>query len=303
MQNAKNSRMDSPRPDFLRFAFVILHFAFPLTLEAMKYGFVLPLGDARTAANLAREAEQCGWDGFFVWEPVWGIDAWVSLTAAAMQTSRIKLGTMLSPFSRMRPWDVAGKAATLHNLSEGRLILSTGLGAPETGWQAFGEITDRKTRAELLDESLEIMRGLWRGQPYAFAGKHYTIRPCDFLPPPAPLGGKVPIWCVGAWPHKKSMRRAVLCDGLLPSVIADKGPAQASPADVREIKKFVDESVGGREFDIVVEGVTGQDPSADADKVREWREAGATWFIEAMWNAMGENDKALARIRQGPPIA
>ena len=267
----------------------------------MKYGFVLPLGDARTAANFAREAEQNGWDGFFVWEPVWGIDAWVSLTAAAMQTERIKLGTMLSPFSRMRPWDVAGKAATLHNLSGGRLILSTGLGAPDTGWAAFGEITDRKTRAERLDESLAIMRGLWRGQPFEFAGKHYTTRPCDFFPPPPPIGGGVPIWCVGAWPHQKSLRRALLCDGIIPSVIGPDGAAQASPNDLRQIKSFVDANRVGGAFDIIVEGATCQDPSADAEKLREWQAAGATWFIEAMWNAMGDNEAVLKRIRLGPP--
>lgn len=47
----------------------------------MKYGFVLPRGDARAAAELA---EGAGWDGFFVWEPAWGIDAWVSLAAAML---------------------------------------------------------------------------------------------------------------------------------------------------------------------------------------------------------------------------
>jgi len=99
----------------------------------MKFGFVLPWGDARTAANLAFEAEKAGWDGFFVWEPVWGIDAWVSLTAAAMRTEKIKLGTMLSPISRMRPWKLASETATLDNLSNGRVILSVGLGANDTG--------------------------------------------------------------------------------------------------------------------------------------------------------------------------
>lgn len=76
----------------------------------MKYGFVMPAGDARVASELAAMAEQSGWDGFFVWEPVWGIDAWVCLTAAAMTTQRIRLGTMLTPLSRMRPWRVAGQA-------------------------------------------------------------------------------------------------------------------------------------------------------------------------------------------------
>src|SRR5919112_1428396 len=128
----------------------------------MRYGFVFPRGDARTAADFAREAEQAGWDGFFVWEPVWGIDAWVSLTAAAMQTERIKLGTMLTPLSRMRPWKLASESATLDRLSNGRVILAVGLGAIDSGFAAFGEETDRKVRAELMDEALEIVTGLWK---------------------------------------------------------------------------------------------------------------------------------------------
>ena len=88
----------------------------------MKYGFVLPRGDARTAAGFAREAEAAGWDGFFVWEPVWGIDAWVCLAAAAMQTERVRLGTMITPLSRMRPWKLAGETATVDRLSNGRVM-------------------------------------------------------------------------------------------------------------------------------------------------------------------------------------
>ncbi|MES0359993.1 MAG: LLM class flavin-dependent oxidoreductase [Anaerolineales bacterium] len=155
----------------------------------MKYGFVLPRGDARTAVEFASQAEQSGWDGFFVWEPVWGIDAWICLTAAAMQTEKIKLGTMLSPLSRMRPWKFAGEAATLDNLSNGRVILSVGLGAIDTGFADFGEITDRKIRAELLDESLEIITNLWAGDPFTHAGKHYQVKISEktLSPPPPPV--------------------------------------------------------------------------------------------------------------------
>jgi alkanesulfonate monooxygenase SsuD/methylene tetrahydromethanopterin reductase-like flavin-dependent oxidoreductase (luciferase family) len=156
----------------------------------MKYGFVLPFGSARDAANLAYAAEQAGWDGFFVWEPVWGIDAWVSLAAAAMRTERIRLGTMLSPISRMRPWKLASETVTLDHLSGGRVILSVGLGATDTGFEAFGEVTDRRTRAELLDEGLQVLTGLWAGQPFSFAGTHYRVKPTDFLPPHPPSNSR-----------------------------------------------------------------------------------------------------------------
>ncbi len=129
----------------------------------MKYGFVLPLGSPREAAELAYEAERAGWDGFFVWEPVWGFDAWVMLAAAAVRTSRIKLGTMITPVSRMRPWKLAGETVALDHLSAGRLVLSVGLGAIDNGFEAFGEETDRRVRAELLDEGLDILTGLWKG--------------------------------------------------------------------------------------------------------------------------------------------
>ncbi len=172
----------------------------------MKYGFVLPYGDARAAAEAAYQAEQAGWDGFFVWEPVWGVDAWVSLTAAAMRTSHIRLGTMLSPLSRMRPWKLASETATLDNLSGGRVILSVGLGAIDTGFAEFGEVTERRQRAELLDEGLDILTGLWRGQPFNYSGKHYTVRETNFYPPPPPIQQpRIPIWVVGAWPHPKSL--------------------------------------------------------------------------------------------------
>src|SRR5579884_3475689 len=103
----------------------------------MHHGFVLPQGDAREAAELAREAEAAGWDAFFVWDPVWGVDPWVALAAAAMVTGRIRLGTMLTPVSRRRPWKLASETATLDRLSNGRVILAVGLGAIDTGFAAF----------------------------------------------------------------------------------------------------------------------------------------------------------------------
>jgi hypothetical protein len=272
----------------------------------MKYGFILPRGDARTAAEFAHATEAAGWDGFFVWEPVWGTDAWVSLTAAAMRTERIRLGTMLTPVSRMRPWELASKTATLDNLSSGRVILSVGLGAVDTGFEAFGEVTDRKTRVELLDEGLDILTGLWRGQPFNYDGKHYQIKETTFYPPPPPMQKpRIPIWVVGAWPRMKSMRRVLRYDGLLPAVMGEDGKVRMSPAtpdEIRQMKAFI---VANRTettpFDVVVEGQTpGDDRDQAAALMRQWADVGATWWMEGMWSTP-ELDKVLTRIKQGPP--
>ncbi len=271
----------------------------------MKYGFVFPQGDVHTALACAQEAEAAGWDGFFVWEAVWSTDAWVLLGAIAARTTRIRLGTMLTPISRMRPWKLASETATLDNLSRGRLILSVGLGAVDTGFEAFGEVTDRQTRAELLDEGMDILTGLWGGQPFTYQGKHYQIRELKFPhPPPPPVQSpRIPIWVVGAWPRQRSMRRALRWDGLLPAKLNDQGKFEAlTPDDIRDMKAYIDQNRPlTTPFDIVVEGTTpGDDPKGAAAEVRRWGEAGATWWIEAMWD-MPDADRTLARIRQGPP--
>jgi alkanesulfonate monooxygenase SsuD/methylene tetrahydromethanopterin reductase-like flavin-dependent oxidoreductase (luciferase family) len=274
----------------------------------MKYGFVLPYGDARTVAACARAAEDAGWDGFFVWEPVWGIDAWVSLAAAAVQTERIRLGTLLTPLSRMRPWKLASETVTLDRLSNGRLILSVGLGAVDTGFESFGEVTDRKTRAELLDEGLDILTGLWRGQPFHYAGKHYTISETAFFPPPPPVQQpRIPIWVVGAWPRPKSMRRVVRYDGLLPTVLEAGGQHRpVTPADIQEMKAFIEtHRTESTPFDIVMEGTTpSDDPGQAMAAIRPWAEVGVTWWIESRWQSSATPEGLQAvqeRIRQGPP--
>ncbi|HSF81978.1 MAG TPA: LLM class flavin-dependent oxidoreductase [Anaerolineales bacterium] len=274
----------------------------------MKFGFVLPFGDARIAADFAALAEQAGWDGFFVWEPVWGIDAWVSLTAAAMCTEHIRLGTMVTPLSRMRPWKLASEAATLDNLSNGRVIISVGLGALDTGFEAFGEVTERRKRAELLDEGLDILTGLWRGQPFSYQGKHYTIKETDFYPPPPPVQRPhIPIWVVGLWGSKKSMGRALRYDGLLPAFKDERSQwRQSTPEDIHQVKAFIGARLAEEaSFDIVVEGETpGDEPRSAAEKVLPWFQAGATWWIEALWEIPRDEsglDQLRKRISQGPP--
>jgi len=272
----------------------------------MKFGFVLPHGEARNAADFAQAAEVSGWDGFFVWEPVWGVDAWVSLTAAAMKTDHIRLGTMLTPLSRMRPWKLASETATLDNLSGGRVILAVGLGALDTGFEAFGEVTDRKHRAELLDEGLDILTGLWQGQPFKYQGKHYRIKETDFFVPTTPVQQpRIPIWVVGAWPSQKSLRRVLRYDGLLPAMLDEKSKVRMTPVKPDELKQMKAWFEANRSekspFDYVVEGQTpGDNPTQAREIIQPFVAAGATWWIESMWS---EKDLGLVlkRICQGPP--
>jgi alkanesulfonate monooxygenase SsuD/methylene tetrahydromethanopterin reductase-like flavin-dependent oxidoreductase (luciferase family) len=278
----------------------------------MRYGFVFPGGDVLQALACAEVAEAAGWDAFFVWDAAWCVDPWVTLAAVAVRTTRIRLGTMLTPVSRRRPWKLASETATLDRLSGGRLTLAVGLGAVNAGFETFGEVTDRRARAELLDEGLDILTGLWAGQPFSYSGKHYQVKPSDFPAPPPPVQRpRIPIWCVGAWPSERSMARALRYDGLLPELRPgpDGKPPALAPETLREIAAWTAERRGqGAPFDIVVEGETpGDAPELAAAAVRPLAEAGATWWLETRWGLMPESgteagqERIRARVRQGPP--
>jgi alkanesulfonate monooxygenase SsuD/methylene tetrahydromethanopterin reductase-like flavin-dependent oxidoreductase (luciferase family) len=203
--------------------------------SSISCGIVLPFHDAGETAEAAALAEGQGWDGVFVAESVWGVDAWIALTAAALKTTRLRLGTMLTPIARMKPWDLASRVGTLDRLSGGRVQLSAGLGALHPGWTAFEPATSRKDRVELLEEGLAVYDGLMRGQPFSFEGRHYRVQPTDFFVPPPPVQRpRVPVWVVGASPSQKSLRRAASWDGLIPNLVAEEGVrGLASPEELR----------------------------------------------------------------------
>jgi alkanesulfonate monooxygenase SsuD/methylene tetrahydromethanopterin reductase-like flavin-dependent oxidoreductase (luciferase family) len=255
-----------------------------------------------------------------VWEGVWGEDAWVMLAACAMVTEKIRLGTLLTPPSRRRPWKLASETASVDRLSNGRLILSVGLGAPHenSGWEEFGEITDRKVRAERMDEGLDILNGLWKGQPFSYQGKHYRVKaynPDAGGPPIAPppiQKPRPPIWVVAAINRERSLRRVLKYDGLLPTNVIDKGdttPEQGHNFTPEQLHTAIEWVNARREIetplDVIVEKQTpGDDLERGEEILRPWADAGATWYIESMWETMDEPDgqeKVLKRIKQGPP--
>jgi alkanesulfonate monooxygenase SsuD/methylene tetrahydromethanopterin reductase-like flavin-dependent oxidoreductase (luciferase family) len=276
----------------------------------VRYGFVIPRGGIREIAELAHEAEASGWDGVFYWDGIYieGVnevyDPWVVLAAMAMRTERVRLGAMLTPPARRRPWKLARETASIDRLSNGRLVLPVGLGTlDDGGFTRVGEPTDRVTRAERLDESLQILTGLWSGEPFAFHGRHYQMDAMTFLPTPVQQP-RIPIWVVGAWPRAKSMARALRYDGLIPHKLnADGSMGEITPADITAMRDYVaNRRTEPGPYDIVWEGRTpGEDPAAAAAIVRPFVEAGITWWIEAMWSAPNEIADIRIRIQQGPP--
>jgi alkanesulfonate monooxygenase SsuD/methylene tetrahydromethanopterin reductase-like flavin-dependent oxidoreductase (luciferase family) len=181
------------------------------------------------------------------------------------------------------------------------------LGAAEDlGFARFGEVMDRKLRAEFLDESIDILQGLWSGKPFSYHGKHYQLQEAAFQLTPV-QSPHIPIWVVAAWPRQKSMRRALRCDGILPvKATAECISSSLTPEDVRAIREYVDEN---REqptpFDIVLESDTSGDDIARAGAiVQPFAEAGATWWLEDVAAApykTGGIEGMRLRIKQGPP--
>src|SRR5258708_82108 len=186
----------------------------------MKYGFAFD-GDEENLLELAQEAEAAGWDGVFVPDD-WG-SSWIRLTAIATRTERIRLGTMLTALPQHHPWTVAAQAATLDHVSNGRVILTVGLGVLEM--DKVG-LRDNATRAQMLDEGLEILDRWWQGESmssFTYHGRFYhleemptqTTWDVSSWTTHAPLQRpRIPIWVVGG-EARSQIRRAARWDGAL----------------------------------------------------------------------------------------
>jgi hypothetical protein len=271
----------------------------------MQYGIVLPGGTAAEQLDLALLAEHSGWDGVFVWEAAYGVDAWTLLGAMAARTSHVRLGTMLTPLPWRRPWKVASQVVTLDQISDGRAILAVGLGALGTDLPSTGEVTELRDRAELLDEGIDLIRSLWEGGT-SHHGSHYDYE-CerDDLVRVRPVQERIPIWAVGLWPRPRSMQRILRCDGIVPQYqLADRD--DPVPEDVRALRSWLAEHGAPPGLDVVCDGETpADDPAAAAAQVAPWADAGCTWWLETRWAMAGalpeRTDQVRARLTAGPP--
>jgi alkanesulfonate monooxygenase SsuD/methylene tetrahydromethanopterin reductase-like flavin-dependent oxidoreductase (luciferase family) len=277
----------------------------------MQFGLDVPTtgeyADPRTLAQLAAEAEATGWDGFFVWDVLLGgaelsievLDPWIALTAVAVQTARIRIGTLATPLARERPWLVARRLANLDQASRGRVICVAGLGFRKADFTSFGEEGATSVRAQKLNEGLAVLDGLLTEEVYSFAGQHYSLDQVTLRPRPV-QSPRPPIWLAAGWPRFAPIRRAARYDGVcLKSYHQDRREPLTS-ADVADALAYLQEQrAPDKPFDVAMSGETPLDVQAAREQVHPFAEAGATWWIE---EGLGFTlDEFRARIQAGPP--
>ncbi len=280
----------------------------------MRHAIFVPnfgaFGAARVVGELAAGAEAAGWDGVFVWDHVVRregdldvVDPWIALAAAACATRRVRLGALVTPLPRRRPWNVAKAVVSLDHLSAGRAVLGVGLGTPRgPELPAFGEETDLKRRGDMLDEGLEIVRAAWTGDPVQHDGEHYRVDGVRFLP--RPVAGRIPVWAATESVRGRPVRRAARLDGVFPIDI--------EPADVAVLVDAL--AVAGRDVtgrDVGGQDVGGQDAGDQADPfdivvadttdvAHRWDGTAVTWWLRQLpWDR--PLAEALAVVAAGPP--
>ena len=270
----------------------------------------------RTMAEIGKEAEDAGWDGLFIWDHLWlgetdpFVDPWVALTAIALNTERIRLGTMVTPLARRSAWKLARETVSVDQVSDGRLILGVGLGAPpDLEFASFGMETDNITRVRMLDEGLDVLTSLWSGDPTSYRGQHYQIDNVTFQPPTLQQP-RIPIWVAGVWPRKPPFRRAARWDGMFPIKNDGTEPTDMTsempvlmPQDIEDAVIFTKSyRVSEGPFDVVTGIQDSMMSRSELGRIAaEYEDAGLTWQTHSFgpWN--GTIEECRARIRQGPP--
>ncbi len=284
----------------------------------MKYGIHLPnvgpFGSARVMADLAKETETAGWDGFFIWDHINrayvfdNVNPWVALAAIAMNTSTVKIGAHVTPTPRRRPWNLARETVSIDHLSDGRLIFGFGIGSgAREEWDVFGEETNPKIRGEMLDEGLAVLTGLWTGERFSFEGKHYKVEETKFIPKPI-QSPRIPLWGAGVWPNKAPFRRAAQFDGIYPIINPGETPELEQ---FQQMVAFMKEQQIQADFDFIFMANFQKPETWDSveDQVEQYAKAGATWWIEEFtpgqfglqWDDPWPVDVLKERIAKGPP--
>jgi alkanesulfonate monooxygenase SsuD/methylene tetrahydromethanopterin reductase-like flavin-dependent oxidoreductase (luciferase family) len=265
--------------------------------------------DPRALIGLGVEAEHAGFDGFFLWDhlvhadsgegpPI--VDPWQVLAVVAANTSRIRIGTLITPVPRRRPWQLAKETTTLDRLSGGRLTLGVGIGSPARGdFGRFHEPTDERVRAELLDEGLEVLAGLWSGERFSMRGRHFTVEEVRFAPRPVQRP-RIPVWVGGVLPAPGPVARASRWDGMVPLRLSGGALGRPAPGDIARLRARVEAARGSvAGFDLVVWAEVEQ-AGGEADGLAPaYEDAGATWWVESVSARPGWWETFTARVARG----
>jgi len=263
--------------------------------------------------DLAVEAEGAGWDGIFLWDHVmftWMVlpmpDSWTILAAAAAITDEITLGTNVTPLPRRRPQTLARQLVTIDQISGGRVVLGAGLGGAGQGPDAGGEFTalGEESRytvlAEMCDESLDIITGLWSGEPVTHSGKHYTVEDVTFQPIPVQRP-RIPIWIGGN--SRGALKRAAGYDGW---VTGGPSPSAGDPGlTLDEVGGRVEYIRGYRELDAPLDVAYAfefpDDRGEMEDLTEKAEEVGVTWMLDGVFGLRFNGEEALEHVRRAPP--
>ncbi|MEZ4725908.1 MAG: LLM class flavin-dependent oxidoreductase [Caldilineaceae bacterium] len=280
----------------------------------MQFGLSLPIhrqfADPQLHVTLAVDAEQAGWDGYFVWDHIaWKrgathvpvTDPWIVLAAIAATTERMALGPLVTPLARRRPWKVARETVALDHLSKGRVILGVGLGAvAKTEFRALGEEGDDKIRGRQLDEALAVITGLWRGEPFRYEGEFYQITEAHFLPTPVQTP-HIPIWVAGSWrgAHKrKPFRRAARYEGTFPFI----PHREATPADFAEIIAYISRHrTSDQPIEVVCRRALSDEGIGTVAEIQPFAAVGVTWWMVSAPPGKLDLSEVRRLIQRGPP--
>lgn len=288
------------------------------SVGSLRFGLSLAnfgdFADARLVADLARAAEDAGWDALLVWDHLaftWGPpsgDPWTLVTAAALATSRLLVGTDVSVVARERPLAFANRLATIDRLSGGRVVLGAGVGGAADEYRKAGEPVAMRERAALTDEVLGLVRSLLAGEAVTHRGPSVTVDEVTLAP--LPVQAPLPVWIGGDSPG--AMRRAARYDGWIPYAVDQQGQPEMTPDDLRtrvaSIRDMRAEAgLGEAPFVVGWHGETpapGEVGAAGLDAaamVRPWADAGATWWLESLHGFRGTTAWIMDRVAAGPP--
>ena len=262
--------------------------------------------DVTDLVECAVVAEEAGWDGVFLSDSItWGYtDPWTTLAGIATRTDKVRLGTWITPVPRRQPWQLAHDLATLDRLSGGRVLLGSGLGTPSEH-TTFGPDASTGNLGEKYDEALDIIDGLWQGDPFSYHGEHYSVDELELAQTPE-QDSRIPVILGGWWPNKKPFQRGAQWDGIMPNWPAmtesGEGPQgeQATGTVEEELRDMLEYYHGLT--DEPGEVVLPLDPAgASADYRDACKELGVTWFLDTTSFEPDDDHDNRDRISAGPP--